>query len=96
MVKYLYPKSNITKLIMLQKKVIRIINKQIIDKSKLPLIRLTNTCPFLNKNNILKFEDLIIYRNTLLIYNFLNNKYKLDYNSYFKLNKLKNKVSYNL
>ena len=36
-------------------------------------------------------EDLIIYRNTLLIYNFLNNKYKLDYNSYFKLNKLKNK-----
>ena len=33
-------KSNITKLIMLQKKVIRIINKQIIDKSKLPLIRL--------------------------------------------------------
>ena len=33
-------KSNITKLIMLQKKVIRIINKQIIDKSKLSLIRL--------------------------------------------------------
>ena len=76
---------------MLQKKVIRIINKQIIDKSKLPLIRLTITGPFLKKNNILKFEDLIIYRNTLLIYNFLNNKYKLDYNSYFKLNKLKNK-----
>ena len=25
------------------------------------------------------------------MYNFLNNKYKLDYNSYFKLNKLKNK-----
>ena len=39
-------KSNITKLIMLQKKVIRIINKQIIDKSKLPLIRLTHTGPF--------------------------------------------------
>ena len=84
-------KSNITKLIMLQKKVIRIINKQIIDKSKLPLIRLTHTGPFFKKNNILKFEDLIIYRNTLLNYNFLNNKYKLDYNSYFKLNKLKNK-----
>ena len=32
MVKYF--KSNITKLIMLQKKVIRIINKQIIDKSE--------------------------------------------------------------
>ena len=75
---------------MLQKKVIRIINKQIIDKSKLPLIRLTYWS-FLKKNNILKFEDLIIYRNTLLMYNFLNNKYKLDYNSYFKLNKLKNK-----
>ena len=43
------------------------------------------------KNKILKFEDLIIYRNTLLIYNFLNNNYKLVYNSYFKLNKLKNK-----
>ena len=86
-----YNKSNITKLIMLQKKVIRIINKQIIDKSKLPLIRLTNTGPLFKKNNILKCEDLIIYRNTLLIYNFLNNKYKLDYNSYFKLNKLKNK-----
>ena len=42
-------KSNITKLIMLQKKVIRIINKQIIDKSKLPLIRLTHTGPFLKK-----------------------------------------------
>ena len=83
--------SNTTKLIMLQKKVIRIINKQIIDKSKLPLIRLTHTGPFFFLNNILKFEDLIIYRNTLLIYNFLNNKYKLDYNSYFKLNKLKNK-----
>ena len=81
-------KSNITKLIMLQKKVIRIINKQIIDKSKLPLIRLTHTVLFFN---ILKFEDLIIYRNTLLIYNVLNNKYKLNYNSYFKLNKLKNK-----
>ena len=39
-------KSNITKLIMLQKKVIRIINKQIIDISKLPLIRLTHTGPF--------------------------------------------------
>ena len=42
-------KSNITKLIMLQKKVISIINKQIIDKSKLPLIRLhilTHTGPF--------------------------------------------------
>ena len=76
---------------MLQKKVIIIINKQIIDKSKLPLIRQTHTSPFFKKNNILKFEDLIIYRNTLLIYNFLNNKYKLDYNSYFKLNKLKNK-----
>ena len=25
------------------------------------------------------------------MYNFLNNKYKLDYNSYFKLNKLKYK-----
>ena len=75
---------------MLQKKVIRIINKQIIDKSKLPLIRLTYWS-FFKKNNILKFEDLIIYRNTLLMYNFLNNKYKLDYNSYFKLNKLKNK-----
>ena len=38
--------SNITKLIMLQKIVIRIINKQIIDKSKLPLIRLTYTDDF--------------------------------------------------
>ena len=83
-------KSNITKLIMLQKKVIRIINKKIIYKLKLPLIRLTHTGLFF-LNNILKYEDLIIYRNTLLIYNFLNNKYKLDYNSYFKLNKLKNK-----
>ena len=62
---------------MLQKQVIRIINKQIIDKSKLPLIRLTHTGHFF-LNNILKFEDLIIYRHTLLIYNFLNNKYKLD------------------
>ena len=36
---------------MLQKKVIRIINKQIIDKSKSPLIYLPNTSPF-KKNNI--------------------------------------------
>ena len=48
-------KSNITKLIMLQKKVIRIINKQIIDKSKLPLIWLTYTGPFF-LNNILNLK----------------------------------------
>ena len=84
-------KSNITKLIILQKKVIRISNKQIIDKSKLPYNTSNKFWSFLKKNNILKFEDLIIYRNTLLIYNFLNNKYKLDYHSYFKLNKLKNR-----
>ena len=48
---------------MLLKKVIRIINKQIIDKSKLPLIRITILVLFL-KNNILKFEDLIIYIET--------------------------------
>ena len=49
-------KSNITKLIMLQKNVIRIINKQIIDKSTLPLIHLHILVLFLD--NILNLEDL--------------------------------------
>ena len=72
---------------MSQKKRIRIINKKIIDNSKLPLIRLSHTYILFYNSNILKLDDLITFRNILIIYNLLNNKYVDDITDYFKFNR---------
>ena len=74
-----------------QKKIIRIINKKIIDNSKLPLIRLSHTPILFYNSNILKLDDLITFRNILIIYNLLNNKYVNDITDYFKFNRNKTK-----
>ena len=74
-----------------QKKIIRIINKKIIDNSKLPLIRLSHTSILFYNSNILKLDDLITFRNILIIYNLLNNKYVNDITDYFKFNRNKTK-----
>ena len=83
--------SNLNILNLSQKKIIRIINKNIIDNSKLPLIRLSHTSILFYNSNILKLDDLITFRNILIIYNLLNNKYVNDITDYFKFNRNKTK-----
>ena len=83
--------SNLNILNLSQKKIIRIINKKIIDNSKLPLIRLSHTSILFYNSNILKLYDLITFRNILIIYNLLNNKYVNDITDYFKFNRNKTK-----
>ena len=83
--------SNLNILNLSQKKIIRIINKMIIDNSKLPLIRLSHTSILFYNSNILKLDDLITFRNILIIYNLLNNKYVNDITDYFKCNRNKTK-----
>ena len=85
--------SNLNILNLSQKKIIRIINKKIIDNSKLPLIRLSHTSILFYKGNILKLDDLITFRNILIIYNLLNNKHVNDITDYFKFNRNKTKFS---
>ena len=72
---------------LLQKKIIRIINKKILNLNLLPLIRLSNTSELFISNNILKLNDLVMFRNIILIYKLLNKNYKIDFNEYFTLNK---------
>ena len=81
--------SNLNILNLSQKKIIRIINKKIIDNSKLPLIRLSHTSILFYNSNILKLDDLITFRNILIIYNLLN--YVNDITDYFKFNRNKTK-----
>ena len=57
---------------LLQKKIIRIINKKILNLNLLPLIRLPNTSELFISNNILKLNDLVMFRNIILIYKLLN------------------------
>ena len=57
---------------LLQKKNFRIINKQILNLNVLPLIRLSNTSELFISNNILKLNDLVMFRNIILIYKLLN------------------------
>ena len=83
--------SNLNILNLSQKKIIRIINKKIIDNSKLPLIRLSHTSILFYNSNILKLDDLITFRNILIIYNLLNNKYVNDITDYFNFNRNKTK-----
>ena len=72
---------------LLQKKIIRIINNKILNLNLLPLIRLSNTSELFISNNILKLNDLVMFRNIILIYKLLNKNYKIDFNEYFTLNK---------
>ena len=71
-------------------KIIIIINKTIIDDSKLPLIRLSHTSILFYNSNILKFDNLITFKNILILYNLLNNKYVNDITD-FKFNRNKTK-----
>ena len=84
-------KSNINIIMLLQKKIIRIINKKILNLNLLPLIRLSNTSELFISNNILKLNDLVMFRNIILIYKLLNKNYKIDFNEYFTLNKRKDR-----
>ena len=59
---------------LLQKKIIRIINKKILNLNLLRLIRLSNTSELFISNNILKLNDLVMFRNIILIYKLLNYK----------------------
>ena len=73
-----------------QKKIIRIIiNKKILDNSKLPLIRLSHTSILFYNSNNLKLDDLVTFRNILIIYNLLNNKYVNDITIYLNLIEIK-------
>ena len=60
-------KYNINKLFYLQKKAIRIINKNIYKKEK-GITKLTNTNIFYKNNNILKINDLIEYRTLIFMH----------------------------
>ena len=79
-------KSNINIIMLLQKKIIRIIIKKILNLNLLPLIRLSNTFELFISNNILKLNDLVMFRSIILIYKLLNKNYKIDVNEYFTLN----------
>ena len=74
--------SNINIIMLLQKKIIRIINKKILNLNLLP-----NTSELFISNNILKLNDLVMFRNIILFYKLLNKNYKIDFNEYFTLNK---------
>ena len=68
---------------LLQIKIIRIINYQILNSNQLPLIILINTSALFISNNIMKLNDIVVFRNIILIYKLLNNNYKIDFNEYF-------------
>ena len=80
-------KSNINIIMLLQKKIIRIINNKILNLNLLPLIRLSNTSTLFISNNILKLNDMVMFRNIILNYKLLNKNYKIDFNEYLTLNK---------
>ena len=62
---------------LLQKKIIRIINKKILNLNQLILIILSNTSKLIISNNILKLNDIVMFRNIILIYKLLNKITKL-------------------
>ena len=69
---------------LLQKNIIRIINKKILNLNQLPLIIydynniLSYTSELFISNSILKLNDLVMFRNIILIYKLLNKNYKID------------------
>ena len=44
------------------------------------------TSALIISNNILRLNDLEMFRNIILIYKLLNKYYKIDFNEYFTLN----------
>ena len=72
---------------LLQKNIIRIINKKILNMNQLPLIILSNKSELFISNSILKLNDLVMFINIILIYKLLYKNYKIDFNEYFTLNK---------
>ena len=79
--------DRLKKLVLIQKKTIRIINKNMIDKSQLPLIRLSHTNNMFKYNSILKFNELITFRIILFLYNLLHNNYNINLDTFFIYNK---------
>ena len=57
---------------LLQKKIIRIINKKILNLNHLLLIILSNTSELCISNSILKLNNMVMFRNIILIYKLLN------------------------
>ena len=49
-----------------------------IDKSQLPLIRLSHTNNMFKYNSILKLNELISFRIKLFLYNLLHNNYNIN------------------
>ena len=45
----------------------------------MPLIRMSHTTGIFKHNYILKFDDLLISRNILFLYNLINNNYNIDF-----------------
>ena len=72
---------------LLQNKIIRIINKKFLNLNQLSLTILSNTSELFISNSILKLNDLVMFRNIILIYKLLNKNYKIDFNENFTLNK---------
>ena len=87
---YIY-EDRLKKLVLIQKKTIRIINKNMIDKSQLPLIRLSHTNNMFKYNSILKLNELISFRIILFLYNLLHNNYNINLDTFFIYNKDKSR-----
>ena len=79
--------DRLKKLVLIQKKTIRIINKNMIDKSQLPLIRLSHTNNMFKYNSILKLNELITFRIILFLYNLFHNNYNINLDTFFIYNK---------
>ena len=75
--------DRLKKLVLIQKKIIRIINKNMIDKSQLPLIRLSHINNMFKYNSILKLNELITFRIILFLYNLLHNNYNINPDTFF-------------
>ena len=75
------------KLVLIQQKAIRIINKNMIDQTLLPLIRLSHTTNIFKYNSILKLNELITFRIILFLYNILHNNYNITLETFLIFNK---------
>ena len=62
-----------------------------IDKSQLPLIRLSHTNNMFKYNSILKLNELISFRIILFLYNLLHNNYNINLDTFFIYNKDKSR-----
>ena len=96
--------DRLQKFVLIQKKTIRIINKNMIDQTHLPLIRLPYTNNILKYNSIFKLNELITFRIILFLYNLLHNnkiyftineKYTIPKHNFFKGPKYYNNLMIN-